>query len=234
MKALLVGALVIGGLFPYAVHAQRGGSRGGGAVGQPGRGGARGGGAVGQPGFGFGRMAGGKFGVGRFGGRNQRGGFGGFGFRGLGFGGLGFGGLGFGGLGYGWDLDYGSGFGGYPFYEGSWFPKQYGSEGQASPGVMLMQAPPPPLPPPEPARPAMQIYHWAETGANPQAIYSIVSRDGVVRHAVAVWVQDNEVRYTAANGAAGRVGLAAIDCGATGRLNAEQQLSLRLPGCTSQ
>ena len=205
MKALLVGALVIGGLFPYAVHAQRGGSRGGGAVG--------------QPGFGFGRMAGGKVGVGRFGGRNQRGGFGGFGF---------------GGLGYGWDLDYGSGFGGYPFYEGSWFPKQYGSEGQASPGVMLMQAPTPPLPPPEPARPAMQIYHWAETGANPQATYSIVSRDGVVRHAIAVWVQDSEVRYTAVNGAAGRVALAAIDCGATGRLNAEQQLSLRLPGCTFQ
>ena len=79
----------------------------------------------------------------------------------------------------------------------------------------------------------MQIYHWAETGANPQATYSIVSRDGVVRHAVAVWVQDNEVRYTAANGAAGRVAPAAIDCGATGRLNAEQQLSLRLPGCTA-
>ena len=222
MRALLVGALVIGGLLPYAVHAQRGGARGGGAVGQPGRGGARGGGAVGQPGFGFGRMAGGKFGGGRFGGRNQRGGFG-----------LGFGGLGFGGLGYGWAPDYGSGFGGYPFYEGSWFPKQYGNEGQASPGVMLMQTPTPPLPPPEPARPAMQIYHWAETGANPQAIYSIVSRDGVVRHAVAVWVQDSEVRYTAANGAAGRVALAAIDCGATGRLNAEQQLSLRLPGCTA-
>jgi hypothetical protein len=173
-------------------------------------------------------MAGGKFGNGRFGGRNQRGGFGGFGFRGLGFGGLGFGGLG-----YGWAPDYGSGFGGYPFYEGSWFPKQYGNEGQASPGVMLMQAPTPPLPPPEPARPAMQIYHWAETGANPQATYSIVSRDGVVRHAVAVWVQDSEVRYTAANGAAGRVALAAIDCGATGRLNAEQQLSLRVPGCTA-
>ena len=144
---------------------------------------------------------------------------------------LGFGGVGFGG--YGWAPDYGSGFGGYPFYEGSWFPKQYGNEGQASPGVMLMQAPTPPLPPPEPARPAMQIYHWAETGANPQATYSIVSRDGVVRHAVAVWVQDSEVRYTAANGAAGRVALAAIDCGATGRLNAEQQLSLRVPGCTA-
>jgi hypothetical protein len=208
MKALLVGALVIGGLLPYAVHAQRGG--------------ARGGGAVGQPGFGFGRMAGGKFGVGRFGGRNQRGGF-----PGLGFGGLGFGG-------YGWAPDYGWGSGGYSgIYEGSWFPKQYGNEGQASPGVMLMQTPTPPLPPPEPARPVMQIYHWAETGANPQATYSIVSRDGVVRHAVAVWVQDSEVRYTAANGADGRVAPAAIDCGATGRLNAEQQLSLRLPGCTA-
>ena len=208
MKALLVGALAIGGLLPYAVHAQRGG--------------ARGGGAVGQPGFGFGRMAGGKFGVGRFGGRNQRGGF-----PGLGFGGLGFGG-------YGWAPDYGWGSGGYSgIYEGSWFPKQYGNEGQASPSVMLMQTPTPPLPPPEPARPVMQIYHWAETGANPQATYSIVSRDGVVRHAVAVWVQDSEVRYTAANGAAGRVAPAAIDCGATGRLNAEQQLSLRLPGCTA-
>jgi len=78
----------------------------------------------------------------------------------------------------------------------------------------------------------MQIYQWAETGANPQATYSIVSRDGVVRHAVAVWVQDNEVRYTAANGAAGRVAPAAIDCGATGRLNAEQLDTLSCSLCS--
>ena len=36
MKALLVAAMVIGGVIPYAVNAQRGGARGGGAVGQPG------------------------------------------------------------------------------------------------------------------------------------------------------------------------------------------------------
>jgi len=96
---------------------------------------------------------------------------------------------------------------------------------------MLMQAPAQPLPPPEPARPVMQVYHWAEGGDNPQATFSIVSRDGVVRHAVAVWVQDSEVRYTAVNGAAGRMAASAIDCGATSRLNADQQLSLRLPGC---
>jgi hypothetical protein len=135
--------------------------------------------------------------------------------------------------GYGWAPDYGWGYGGYSgIYEESWFPKQYSNEGQTSPGVMLMP-PAQPLPPPEPARPVMQIYHWAETGANPQSTFSIVSRDGVVRHAVAVWMQDSEVRYTAENGAAGRMAPSAIDCAATGRLNAQQQLSLRLPGCTA-
>ena len=128
MKALLVGALVIGGLIPYAVHAQRGGTHGG---------------AVGQPGFGAGGMARrqywgevwqhwGKFGDGRFGGRNQRGGFPGSGSAGLG--------LGF--AGYGWAPDYGWGFGGYSgLYEGSWFPKQYGNEGPCTGRLMLMQAP---------------------------------------------------------------------------------------------
>ena len=200
MKALLVGAVLMGGLIPYAVHAQRGGGRGG---------------AVVQPGFGLGRTGGGKFGIGRFGGRGQRGGSSGLGFAG-----------------YGWAPDYGWGYGGYSgLYEESWFPRQYGDEGQASSGpplVIPMQAPAAPLPP---AHPVMQVYHWAENGGNPQATFSIVLRDGAVRQAVAVWVQDSEVRYTAANGGAGRVAPASIDCVATDRVNAQQQLSLRLPGC---
>ena len=134
--------------------------------------------------------------------------------------------------GYGWAPDYGWGYGGYSgLYEESWFPRQYDDSQSQAGGLMLMQAPAQPLPPPEPAHPVMQIYHWAENGENPQATFSIVSRDGVVRHAVAVWVQDSEVRYTAVNGAAGRMAASAIDCGATGRLNSEQQLTLRLPGC---
>ncbi len=226
MKALLVAAMVIGGSIPCAVHAQRGGTQGG-AVGRPGFG-AGGIGAGGIIGGKFGNI-GGKFGNGRIGGRNQRGGFPGLGFAGSG---LGFAGSGLGFAGYGWAPDYGWGYGGYSgLYEESWFPRQYGNEGQAPGGLTVVQAPPQPLPPPEPARPVMQIYHWAETGDNPQATFSIVSRDGVVRHAVAVWVQDSDVRYTAVNGAAGRVAPAAIDCAATGRLNAAQQLSLRLPGC---
>lgn len=200
MKALLVAAMVVGGSIPYAVHAQRGGTHGG---------------AVGRPGFASGGMVGGKFGNGRIGGRNQRGGFPGLGFAG-----------------YGWAPDYGWGYGGYSgLYEESWFPRQYDDSQSQAGGLMLMQAPAQPLPPPEPAHPVMQIYHWAENGENPQATFSIVSRDGVVRHAVAVWVQDSEVRYTAVNGAAGRMAASAIDCGATGRLNSEQQLRLRLPGC---
>ncbi len=204
MKALLVAAVVMGCSIPCAVHAQRGGTHGGGAVGRPGPG--------------FNGIGGGKFGNGRIGGRNQRGGLGGF--PGLGF------------AGYGWAPDYGWGYGGYQgLYEESWFPRQYDDSQSQSGGLMLMQAPAQPLPPPEPAHPVMQVYHWAEGGDNPQATFSIVSRDGVVRHAVAVWVQDSEVRYTAVNGAAGRMAASAIDCGASSRLNADQQLSLRLPGC---
>ena len=204
MKALLVAAMVIGCSIPYAVHAQRGGTHGG---------------AAGRPGLGIGGIGVGKFGNGRIGGRNQRGGFPGLGFAG-----------------YGWAPDYGwgYGYGGYSgLYEESWFPRQYDDTQSQAGGLMLMpmQAPAQPLPPPEPARPVMQVYHWAESGDNPQATFSIVSRDGVVRHAVAVWVQDSEVRYTAVNGAAGRMAASAIDCEATGRLNTQQQLSLRLPGC---
>jgi hypothetical protein len=132
--------------------------------------------------------------------------------------------------GYAWAPDYGWGYSGLS--EESWFPRQYNDQPPAPPsGALLMQAPSQPLPPPEPPRPVLQVYHWAETPASPQAIFSIVSRDGVVHRALAVWVQDNELRYTAANGAAGRMAAGAIDCAATARLNAQQQVSLRLPGC---
>ena len=206
MKPLLVAALAIYGAIPCAVNAQRGGAHGG---------------AMGRPGFGSGNFLPGKGGIGR-----DRGFFDhGFGFNNRGFG-LnnrgGFSGLGFG---YGW------GDGGYSgLYEESWFPQE---GNQTSPNMVMlpMQAPVQPLPPPQPARPVMQIYHWAESGGDPQANFSIVSRDGVVHQAAAVWLQDSDVRYTTANGGAGRMALAAVDCEATNRLNAQHQLSLRLPGC---
>jgi hypothetical protein len=77
----------------------------------------------------------------------------------------------------------------------------------------------------------MHEYAWPNDGNNRQSTFSIVSRDSSVYRALAVWVQDNQVRYTAADGRPGRIAPAAIDCGATNRLNAEKNLKLWLPGC---
>ena len=99
--------------------------------------------------------------------------------------------------------------------------------------MMPMQAPVEPLPPPEPARPVMHEYAWPDAGGDPHATFSIASRDGLVRSAVAVWVQGNEVGFTAADGRAGRMPQASIDCGATERLNTQNKLRLSLPGCRS-
>jgi hypothetical protein len=102
--------------------------------------------------------------------------------------------------------------------------------------MMPMQAPAepqPPPPPPEPARPVVHEYAWPDAGGNPHATFSIASRDGLVHSAVAVWVQGNEVGFTAADGRTGRVTQTAIDCGATQKLNAQNKLSLSLPGCRS-
>jgi hypothetical protein len=76
----------------------------------------------------------------------------------------------------------------------------------------------------------IQEYNW-QAGGDPQATYSIVPKNGVVRQAVAVWVQDNEVRYTDVDGRAGRMQAATVDCAATYRLNAQKNLRLSLAGC---
>ena len=110
---------------------------------------ARKAGAVGHPGFGSGRIGGGavwgglwrtgrgwlggKFGDGRFGGRNQRGGF-----PGSRFGGPGWVSRVLGLAGYGWAPDYGCGIRRLSgLYEESWFPRQYGNDGQAPGGLTV-------------------------------------------------------------------------------------------------
>jgi hypothetical protein len=127
--------------------------------------------------------------------------------------------------------------GGYPGYYSNYYPdfgyqsEEYGY--QQAPNVVLVmpqvQAPEPPPPPPTPAQPVIHEYHWPDAGSTPAATFSLVSRDGSVRFALAVWVQDNEVRFTALDGTKGRLSLDAVDRDATERLNGEKHLKLRLP-----
>jgi hypothetical protein len=215
MKTLLIAALAIGGTIYSDLNAQRGGARAGGFTATPG------GKPIGNPGMPAARSGNGWNRDGWNRGWNNR-----LGRQGLGS------------LSYGWG--YGANGLGYPaFYSDSAWPATYGDGYEAPSSVMLMmpmQSPPvqlPPPPPPEPARPVMHEYTWPDGGGDSHATFSIASRDGSVRSAVAVWVQGNEVRFTAADGRAGRVLQSAIDCGTTETLNAQNKLRLSLPGCGS-
>ncbi len=202
MRALLVAAMLIGGVIPSDLAAQRGGGGGGG--------GAHGGGAA-HPGFGFGFGSGAGRGS-RFFGNRFGNGFGQGWNNGTGFSGWGYGDT-------GWDE---------PFFADSVSPPAYGDGNQPSPSRVFLM---PPSPPPQPAHPVIREYNWQGDGGDGHATFSIVPKNGQLRQAVAVWVQDNEVRYTGSDGRTGRMPQAAIDCGATERLNAQKNLRLSLPGC---
>jgi hypothetical protein len=105
-------------------------------------------------------------------------------------------------------------------------------EGVQSPQVIVMppQAPPPPPPPPpDPPRPVTHEYDWPAPVHDVGNVFTLVSRDGTVRLAIAVWVQDGMLNYIAQDRTAGRTRLDTIDREATLRLNAEKKLSLELP-----
>jgi len=169
-------------------------------------GGARGGG-IGNAGWGGGRGGFGRFDGNRFDGNR----FGRSNFNNGGFGWLGYG---------GW---------GYPFVD------DYDSQ-PSQPTVIVpvtiqfVGPPPPPPPPPEPPRLAVRSYVWPDTATPTEAIntFAIVSKDGSMRSAIAVWVQGTELRYRTEEGG-GRVPLAQIDREKTLRVNAERGLRFWLP-----
>jgi hypothetical protein len=117
--------------------------------------------------------------------------------------------------------------GGYPAY----------SPDRISPSVAFViaqpqqppESPPPPPPPELPAQPVMHQYEWPDAGVPPATAFSIVSKDGVVRLAIAVWVQDNALLFTATDGTRGQVALSTINREATDRLNADKHLKSPLP-----
>jgi hypothetical protein len=173
----------------------------------------------------------------------QRGG----GARGGGMGNFGWGGRGFGGAGRfagnrfdrGFNNFNNVGFGGWLGYGGWGFPlvdDYYGA--QPSPNVIVpvtinFPTPPaPPPPPPDPARLAVRTYVWSDADANanqPANTFAIVTKDGAMRSAIAVWMDGNQLHYKATEGGGGRVPLDAIDRAATLRANAQRGLKLPLP-----
>ena len=216
MTRLWIGAFVICGLAPLAV-AQRGGGMGGLGAGR----------APGAGGIGGGR---GAAGAGRFAGRRG----GGTGWGNTGWGNTGWGSTSWrnangGQFGGAWGYP-GSGYGGWGYAGG--YSDMDGSE--PTPMVLMLPAqppepPPPPPPPPAPANPVIHTYSWSDAGAPTAGTFLILSKDGTARPAVAVWVQESELHYMAADGVTGRVGINTIDREATARVNAERGLRFWLP-----
>ena len=110
----------------------------------------------------------------------------------------------------------------------------------AIPQVVAPQPPaPPPAPPPPPplVRLVVREYHWPSSGDNASATgtntsaatYSIVSRDGQVESATAVWVQDDALCYVKPDGDHGRTPIVSIDRQATRQRNAGKQPEFSLP-----
>jgi len=132
----------------------------------------------------------------------------------------------------GFDRRFGSGFPG--FYAIGALPDYNagGYEGYQSQTIVMPSFEPctPTIPEPPPARPELHEYKWKETGTAQSSTFTIVLRDGSARPAVAVWVQGKIVHYIRPDDTASALPLYSIDRDATRRANAENHLSLQLPG----
>jgi hypothetical protein len=88
----------------------------------------------------------------------------------------------------------------------------------------------PPLPPPPPQPPVHSVireYSWPNTNGNSTARFAIVSKDGQVRFAAAVWFQNGTINFTDVNGNAIHADVNTVDMESTRKLNA--QAGLRWP-----
>jgi hypothetical protein len=95
--------------------------------------------------------------------------------------------------------------------------------------VLMPQVEALPPPPPPPIRPETREYTWPAAETDSSATFSIVSKDGQVQSATAVWVQDQTLCFFTPDGNKGRMAIESVDRQATRQRNAEKQLSLWLP-----
>lgn len=202
MKRLILSAMVILILVPTYSIAQRGGGPGGGrGMGYPGmsRHPAR-------------PMSGTPTGFYYTGSNFRRGGFGGWGFGGY--------------VGSGWPPS--------PFNDGYGHSVDYGEQvSQNQVTIVLVmpyqQVPVAPPPPPLPIRSETREYNWPASDSDPGAVFSIVSKDGSVRQAIAVWTQDTTLCFTAPDGTGGQLPISSVHRESTYRVNTEKKLRLSLP-----
>jgi hypothetical protein len=76
----------------------------------------------------------------------------------------------------------------------------------------------------------VQIYHWPDPPASENdAVFSIVTDDGVVHQATLVWVQGDRLHFNLPDGGTSQLPLSAISRKATKATNAEKHLTLPLP-----
>ena len=133
--------------------------------------------------------------------------------------------------------DAGAGSGFFPFASG-YLDAGYYDNGNQGPVIVLQQPESPtvvpPPPPPPPPQPELHAYSWPESSNDPSALFTIISKDGAVSFAVAVWVQYNTVCYFAPDGSAGSLQLSSINREATRTANAAKSLTLSLPAETSR
>lgn len=89
----------------------------------------------------------------------------------------------------------------------------------------------PPIPTPAPPKPEMHEYHWpsSSSDSNSTTAYSIVSKDGRVLLAAAVWIEGSTLCYYTPDHTTGRILIDSIDRQETHRRNLQQKLNLRLP-----
>lgn len=127
----------------------------------------------------------------------------------------------------------GYGWGGYPYCGDCGYQNDYGEGGYQSPpnGMVAMpfQDGPAYPPPPRPVRSEIREYHWPDPPGNPNATFSIVSKDGTIYRAALVWAQDNSVRFLTPEGTSLELPLASVDRERTSQANAEQNLKIQLP-----
>jgi len=121
----------------------------------------------------------------------------------------------------------------YPdYYDDYWDSSLYGHDAPYDfhPDLALvMPAQEPASPPPPPATPVVLEYSWPDSGSGSATAFAIVSKDGTVHRAIAVWVQDDNLCFTTPHGIGQQLPLNEVDGKATTRINAELKLKLSVP-----
>ena len=120
----------------------------------------------------------------------------------------------------------------YPYYGYSWDYPPYDDRGSGAeppaPLLTVPQAPEPDSPPPPVPTPVLHEYSWPDSPADSTAAFVIVSKTGIVQHAIAVWVQDGRLCFFTQDGTSLSLLLDDVDREKTTQSNRE--VKLHLPG----